>query len=133
MDFMAESEMTSSVRFSHKSQVWTTIGMWAWLLHRITGLGLVCYIFLHTALMSSSLLRGQAAFDATLSVLMGHPIFQLFETVLLAAVLYHGFNGIRVLLFDMGIGITVRSQKVMFWVFMAIAALLWLWSVAAKF
>lgn len=130
---MANNKMISSPRFGHKSQVWTTIGMWAWLLHRITGLGLVFYIFLHTGLMSSSLLRGQKAFDATLSVLMGNPVFELLDTLLLAAIFYHIFNGIRILLFDMGAGLAVSSQKIMFWVFMAIAAILWLWSIALKF
>jgi succinate dehydrogenase / fumarate reductase cytochrome b subunit len=82
--------------------------------------------------MGLSLLRGEEAFDAALSVLMGSRFFGLLETLLLAAVLYHGFNGIRILLFDMGLGIDVRAQKIIFWVFMGMAAILWLWSVAAK-
>jgi succinate dehydrogenase / fumarate reductase cytochrome b subunit len=107
--------------------------MWAWILHRLTGLGLVLYIFIHIILMSSSLLRGQQAFDAMLTLLMRHPVFEVLDTMLLGAVLYHGFNGIRILLFDLGVGIGVRSQKVLFWVFMAIAAILWVWSIAVKF
>jgi succinate dehydrogenase / fumarate reductase cytochrome b subunit len=118
--------------YSHKSQVWTTIGMWAWVLHRLTGLGLALYLFIHIVLMGLSLLRGEEAFDAALSVLMGSRFFGLLETLLLAAVLYHGFNGIRILLFDMGLGIGVRAQKIIFWVFMGMAAILWLWSIAAK-
>jgi succinate dehydrogenase / fumarate reductase cytochrome b subunit len=120
-------------KYGHKSQVWTTVGMWAWVLHRITGLGLVFYILLHTVLMGSSLLRGQEAFDSALSVLMGSPFFELLDTLLLAAVLYHGFNGIRILLFDMGLGIGVRTQRGIFWGFMGVAAILWLWSIAVKF
>ena len=46
---------------------------------------------------------------------------------------YHGFNGIRILLFDLGVGIGVKSQKVLFWIFMIIAAILWVWSIALKF
>jgi len=107
--------------------------MWAWLLHRITGLGMVFYIFLHTVLMSSALLGGQKRFDSTLSVLMGNHVFEMLDTLLLAAVLYHAFNGIRILLFDMGLGVAKSSQKVLFWIFMAIAAFLWLWSIAVKF
>jgi succinate dehydrogenase / fumarate reductase cytochrome b subunit len=118
--------------YSHKSQVWTTIGMWAWVLHRLTGLGLALYLFIHIVLMGLSLLRGEEAFDAALSVLMGSRFFGSLETLLLAAVLYHGFNGIRILLFDMGLGIGVRAQKIIFWVFMGMAAILWLWSIAAK-
>ena len=118
--------------YGHKSQVWTTIGMWAWVLHRLTGLGLVLYLLIHIVLMGLSLLRGEEAFDAALSVLMGNRFFGLLEILLLAAVLYHGFNGIRILLFDMGLGIGVRAQKIIFWVFMGMAAILWLWSVAVK-
>ncbi len=123
---------TDSAGYGHKSQVWTTIGMWAWVLHRLTGLGLALYLLIHIVLMGLSLLRGEEAFDAALSVLMGSRFFGLLETLLLAAVLYHGFNGIRILLFDMGLGISVRAQKIIFWVFMGMAAILWLWSVAAK-
>lgn len=130
---MANNEMTLSLAFKAKTQVWTTIGMWAWILHRLTGLGLVLYIFIHIVLMSSSLLRGQQAFDAMLSYLMGHPVFQVLETLLLGAALYHGFNGIRILLFDLGLGIGVRRQKLLFWIFMIIAAILWVWSIAVKF
>ncbi len=130
---MAGNEMALSLAFRAKTQVWTTIGMWAWILHRLTGLGLVLYIFIHIVLMSLSLLLGQKAFDSMLSLLMGHPFFEVLDTLLLAAVLYHGFNGIRILLFDLGVGIGVRSQKAIFWVFMTIAVILWLWSIAVKF
>ncbi len=130
---MAKNEMALSLAFKAKTQVWTTIGMWAWILHRLTGLGLVLYIFIHIVLMSTSLLRGQQAFDAMLSYLMGHPVFQALEALVLGAALYHGFNGIRILLFDLGVGIGVRSQKVLFWAFMAIAAILWAFSIAVIF
>jgi len=130
---MIRTYAVHSSGYGHKRQVWTTVGMWAWVAHRITGLGLVFYILLHTVLMGLSLLRGKEAFDATLSVLMGNHLFELLDIMLLAAVLYHGFNGIRILLFDMGVGIGVRSQKIIFWVFMGLAAILWLWSIAVKF
>lgn len=107
--------------------------MWAFVLHRITGLGLVFYILLHTILMGVSLLSGKEDFDATLSVLMGNPVFEVLDIMLLGAVLYHGFNGIRIILFDMGAGVSVNSQRNIFWVFMGVAAILWFWSIALKF
>jgi len=119
-------------RVSHKRQMWDAIGMWAWLLHRITGIGLVFYILLHSILMGVSLMSGKESFDTTLSVLMGNPFFELLDALLLGAVLYHGFNGIRILLFDMGIGISVRSQRTIFWVFMGAAAILWVCSIVLK-
>ena len=130
---MLHIEMALSSRLSHRSQMWDATGMWAWILHRITGLGLVFYILLHTILMGVALLSGKEGFDATLSVLMGNPVFELLDIMLLGAVLYHGFNGIRILLFDVGIGISVSRQKIIFRVFMGVAAILWFWSIALKF
>ncbi|MBT3259939.1 MAG: succinate dehydrogenase, cytochrome b556 subunit [Deltaproteobacteria bacterium] len=129
---MIHSETLLSSRLSHRSQMWDATGMWAFVLHRITGLGLVFYILLHTILMGGSLLSGKEDFDATLSVLMGNPVFEVLDIMLLGAVLYHGFNGIRILLFDMGIGISISSQRNIFRIFMGAAAILWFWSIALK-
>ncbi len=130
---MMHTEMARLSKFSHRSQMWDVTGMWAFVLHRITGLGLVFYILLHTILMGGSLLSGKEDFDATLSVLMGNPVFEVLDIMLLGAVLYHGFNGIRILLFDLGIGISVNSQRNIFRIFMGAAAILWFWSIALKF
>ena len=129
---MPNSHVIHTPPFRTRTQMWDAIGMWAWILHRITGLGLVFYILLHTILMGGSLLSGKESFDATLSVLMGHPVFELLDTLLLGAVLYHGFNGIRILLFDIGIGVSIKSQKYIFWIFMGAGAALWFWSIALK-
>jgi len=112
--------------------MWDATGMWAWVLHRITGLGLVFYIILHTILMAGSLLSGKEDFDSTLSILMGHPVFEFLDILLLGTVLYHGLNGIRILLFDIGIGVRVRTQKDLFWIFMGVGAILWFWSILLK-
>jgi succinate dehydrogenase / fumarate reductase cytochrome b subunit len=130
---MIDTVMAHSSRLSHRSQMWDATGMWAWILHRITGLGLVFYILLHTILMGVSLLSGKEAFDATLLILMSNPVFELLDILLLGAVLYHAFNGIRILLFDMGIGISVKRQKSIFGIFMGVAAILWFWSIVLKF
>ncbi len=129
---MTHAEMTRSSKFSHKRQMWDVTGMWAFVLHRITGLGLVFYILLHTILMGGALLSGKEDFNATLSLLMGNPVFEVLDIMLLGAVLYHGFNGIRIILFDMGAGVSVNSQRNIFWVFMGVAAILWFWSIALK-
>lgn len=109
--------------YINRSQVWTAVGMWAWLLHRITGLALVFYILLHVVLMGTFLLQGRSAFDALLGLLMGNPFFQGLDLLLTAAVLYHGANGIRLLLFDLGLGF--NRQKEIFWTFMILAALVY--------
>ncbi len=109
-------------------QVWRplNVGMWAWWLQRVTGLGLVGYLLLHVFLMGTSILRGPSAFDRMLSMLMGSKPFLLLDLALLAAVLIHGINGIRLILFDLGVGIP--HQKKVFWAGMSVAFLLFLWA-----
>ena len=124
---MPDSHLMSTDAFRTRNQMWDATGMWAWVLHRITGLGLVFYIILHTVLMGTSLLSGKEDFNETLSVLMGHPVFEFLDILLVGTVLYHGLNGIRILLFDMGIGVWIRTQKTLFWVFMGVGAILWFW------
>ncbi|MBI4758868.1 MAG: succinate dehydrogenase, cytochrome b556 subunit [Chloroflexi bacterium] len=105
------------------------LGMWAWLLHRVTGLLLVFYLILHILVISSSL-GGSGLFDPLLRLLQA-PLFVLLEMGLAAAVLIHGLNGIRIVLFDLGLG--VRRQKEVFAVLMALAAALWVWAVLVAY
>ncbi|MFO7985108.1 MAG: succinate dehydrogenase, cytochrome b556 subunit [Desulfatiglandaceae bacterium] len=129
---MPDSHLMSTDAFRTRNQMWDATGMWAWVLHRITGLGLVFYIILHTVLMGTSLLSGKEDFNETLSVLMGHPVFEFLDILLVGTVLYHGLNGIRILLFDMGIGVWIRTQKTLFWMFMGVGAILWFWFILLK-
>jgi succinate dehydrogenase / fumarate reductase cytochrome b subunit len=110
------------------------IGMWAWIFQRLTGLFLVMYVFIHlgiigtmlldnflgfqtgefynsvTAAMSSSFVEGMG-FPKTIEHAISFAFF--IDAGLIAALVYHGYNGIRVILFDLGIGI--RRQKTIFW------------------
>ncbi|MBE3574985.1 MAG: succinate dehydrogenase, cytochrome b556 subunit [Firmicutes bacterium] len=101
-------------------------GMWAWLFHRISGLALVFYLFLHLMVLSSAT-AGPAAFDRAMEELHS-PLFLALDLLLLLAVLYHGLNGIRVVLFDLGLG--VRRQAALFWMVMVLTALVLLAAVA---
>lgn len=77
-------------------------GMINWLFHRISGLALVLYICAHMFVVSSlksSAVSDKAAFDR-LAEIMHNPVLTIFEIALLAAVLYHTFNGIRVMAID---------------------------------
>lgn len=99
-------------------------GMWAWTFHRLSGLALSGYLIVHIIVISSSTSGSQGVnFDKLLAQLT-QPFFLALDLLLWAAVLYHTLNGIRVLLFDAGIG--VRNQKVVFWGFMAVAVLAWI-------
>jgi succinate dehydrogenase / fumarate reductase cytochrome b subunit len=92
-------------------------GMWAFVLHRFTGLLLVGYLFLHIWVISSVTVSG-GTFDDVMRFLQ-QPLFIFLDVGLLAAVAFHGLNGVRILLFDMGVGIGI--QKHLFWAAFGIA------------
>jgi succinate dehydrogenase / fumarate reductase cytochrome b subunit len=93
------------------------IGTFAFIMNRVSGIGLTIYLFLHLIALSQ-LARGAAVYDQFIS-LVKNPIFVAGEFVVVAGVLLHGLNGVRVVLTSLGIG--VPSQKRMFLVLMAIA------------
>jgi len=73
-------------------------GSWAWILHRITGLGLTAYIYIHIYALTT-LTQGEKAFDEEMK-LFTTPVFKFLEWVLFSLVLYHAFNGVRIVLVD---------------------------------
>jgi len=80
-------------------------------LHRITGLVIVFYLYLHLAVLSM-LLIGRSAWSSFLGLVTAKSFLAL-EVVLIGAVLFHGLNGIRVAL--VGSGIAVSRERAMFW------------------
>ncbi len=66
----------------------------------------------------------QNLFD-TGNVLLNHMLSLGFfiDAGVMAFGIYHGANGIRVILFDLGIGI--RSQKMIFWIFLVLGIISW--------
>ena len=103
---------------------WHT-GYVAWLLNRITGIAVLTYLVAHIWVVHH-LSHGPRAYGKVMQVL-SQPIFTLFEIALIGAVLYHTFNGARVVLVDFGNG--ARTQKRTFWVMMAIGVVLFIFSV----
>ena len=111
--------------FGRNSEFWPTnmkTGMWAWVGHRLTGLVLVAYVFLHLSFISTaSMAEGGADFDVLMET-TSQPLFVAMDFLLVIVVIYHAMNGLRVVLFDLGVGI--RRQKLVFWVTMAVSAVL---------
>lgn len=111
--------------FGKNSEFWPTnmkTGMWAWVGHRLTGIALVAYVFLHLSFISTaSLGDGEASFDSLMAT-TSQPLFVFMDFLLVIVVIYHAMNGLRVVLFDLGLGI--RRQKIVFWITMAVAAVL---------
>jgi succinate dehydrogenase / fumarate reductase cytochrome b subunit len=73
-------------------------GMWTWVLHRITGVSLFFFLFVHV--LDTALVRvSPAAYDEIIATYKT-PIVNLLEVGLVGAVLFHAFNGIRIILID---------------------------------
>ena len=94
------------------------LGMWAYALNRLTGIGLVVYLYLHLGVLSL-LARGQSSWDSFVS-LARSPYYLALDVLLLAGILIHGLNGLRVALTGFDIG--VRAQKTLFGILMLVAA-----------
>jgi succinate dehydrogenase / fumarate reductase cytochrome b subunit len=88
-----------------------TIGGWAFAVNRITGLGLVVYLYLHLAVLSL-LLRGASAWDDFLQIATTTAFLAL-DVLLVFGLLYHGLNGVRVAL--IGTGLVPGRQRALFW------------------
>ena len=92
------------------------LGIWGWLgggrwglerylyaLHRVTGLGLVAYFLLHIVVTSSRAL-GLEAWQRAMGAVTG-PLFTLGEYAVFVAFAFHAFNGIRLVLIELGFGV----------------------------
>jgi succinate dehydrogenase / fumarate reductase cytochrome b subunit len=77
------------------------LGTWAFVANRLTGLGLVAYLYLHLVLLST-LLRGPEAWDGLVE-LFRRPVFLAFDLLLVAGLAFHGLNGLRVALVGSGL------------------------------
>jgi succinate dehydrogenase / fumarate reductase cytochrome b subunit len=88
-----------------------TLGHVAFVGNRITGLGLVFYLYLHLAVLSL-LLRGAEAWNEFLEIATT-TVFLLLDVLLLFGLLYHGLNGLRVTL--VGTGYVPNRQKALWW------------------
>ena len=95
------------------------MGMWAFWLHRLSGLAIALYLLMHI-LVISTVVGGTGNFNEAMKFLKA-PLFVLLEMGLVAVILIHGFNGLRIVLFDLGYG--VKKQKQIFIAFMVIAVI----------
>jgi succinate dehydrogenase / fumarate reductase cytochrome b subunit len=119
------------------------LGMYAFLFQRITGLCLLIYVFIHMSIIGMMLLDPFLGLDQagllyntvvhamnqnlvdTGNELINHMVSLGFfiDAGVMAFGIYHGANGIRVILFDLGIGI--RRQKMIFWIFLVLGVISW--------
>lgn len=110
---------------SRKTSAWfnprdRNLGMLAFILNRVTALGLVFYLAIHLIVLSL-LAIGASTWDTFIAI-VSSPFFLAMDIVLLAGVLIHGLNGIRLTL--IGLGFFANRQRELFVILMIIALIL---------
>jgi succinate dehydrogenase / fumarate reductase, cytochrome b subunit len=86
---------------------WLGGGRWgieryAYSLHRITGLGILLYFFMHIIVTG---LRAKGVYLWTDGHFLHSPIFKFGEFLVFAAFAYHALNGVRLVLVELGVAV----------------------------
>jgi succinate dehydrogenase / fumarate reductase cytochrome b subunit len=104
-----------------------SVGIKVWVLHRITGVGLLLYLLAHIATMSTAMFLGEEAFKRSFDILFKTPIFIFFDVLVLAALIIHALNGMRLIIMEMGYFIVKQKQKILLIITFTGASILFLW------
>ncbi|MEN9715689.1 MAG: hypothetical protein RJA35_1156 [Actinomycetota bacterium] len=97
------------------------VGMWSWVLHRITGVAIFFFLLVH--ILDTSLVRVSP--EAYNSVMASYKtlIMGLGEMGLVGAILFHALNGLRIILVDFWRKGT-KYQNLLFWIVIIVAVVL---------
>ena len=100
--------------------------VWLWLFQRVSAVLLIIILGVH--LWLSNFGQPSASLRTILDGLR-NPFWYVDRTALavdllmLGIIAFHGMNGIRIVLFDTGIGVGLRSHKIIFWILIALGVL----------
>jgi len=97
------------------------LGMAGFVLNRVAGLGLLLYLLIHLVVLSL-LTLGPEGWDSFIE-LARSPLFLTLDVILLAGVIGHGLNGLRVAL--IGNGLLVPWQHRLLIVLAVVGVILW--------
>jgi succinate dehydrogenase / fumarate reductase cytochrome b subunit len=87
-------------------------GMWSWVAHRISGVLIFLFLFAHV--LDTALVRvSPEAYNSVMETYK-NPVVGLGEAGLVAAVLFHALNGLRIVAVDFWAK-GPRYQRQMFW------------------
>lgn len=73
-------------------------GMWTWILHRLTGLGVLFFLIIHVV-DTGIVIYSPEFYDHALGIYQ-HPLFRIGELFIFFGVLYHAVNGLRIIAQD---------------------------------
>lgn len=131
--------MAEMKRFDNRLGVWGWLGggrwgidRYAYILHRLTGLGILSYFLMHICV--TSLRAWDIYLWAGEDALLAKPIFRIGEYLVFAAFAYHACNGLRLVLVELGFAVgkpiepiypyrtSLNVQRPLFVVMMLVAA-----------
>jgi succinate dehydrogenase / fumarate reductase, cytochrome b subunit len=95
--------------------------MWSWVAHRVTGVLIFFFLFSHV--VDTALVRVSPEAYNTVIGTYKNPIVGLGEAGLVAAVLFHSLNGVRIILVDFWAQ-GPRYQRQMLWAVVGLFAVL---------
>lgn len=73
-------------------------GQWSWVAHRVTGIAVILFLFAH--IVDTAVIGwGPEAYDRVMRA-YENPLVRIMELGLVAAVLYHAINGVRIMIID---------------------------------
>jgi succinate dehydrogenase / fumarate reductase, cytochrome b subunit len=73
-------------------------GMWTWMLHRATGLGVLLFLIIHVV-ETAAIIYSPDFYDHAL-VIYKNPVFRFAELLIFFSVLFHAANGLRIVVQD---------------------------------
>ena len=103
------------MRQTQPRQNYLGIGGWFWagnyklerylyILHRITGVGILLFLSLHLIMTTVFRIQGQGIWEATMLILH-NPWFKIGEYLVAVAFVYHALNGLRLIIQELGFGL----------------------------
>jgi len=85
-------------------------GQWAFVAHRVSGFLVFLFLLLH--IVDVSMVRWPSVYDE-IHRLYGNVLLRLFEVGLLFALLFHTFNGLRIVAVDLFPGAVARERRLL--------------------
>lgn len=94
---------------------WLVGGRWGierylYILHRVTGLGLLLYLVLHI-FVTAHRAYGQEAWEKAMRSFQ-HPVFKIGEFLVFVAFAFHALNGVRLILIELGFAVGRAEEPI---------------------
>ena len=85
-----------------------------YLLHRVTGLGLLLFVIIHLCMTTIFRIQGQDVWEAIM-VLLHNPWFKIGEYLVVVAFSYHALNGLRLIIQELGFALGKPTPPIYPW------------------